>query len=105
MTAAEFERSLREKNDLRRASGLPPYDVETELARFRESQKAMAFADFMSAYLKPHTMAWADEPPPRSWSEAQARYGRHLRLRAELLPEIEWRWAEQQGDQRGGLLG
>ena len=34
MTAAELERSLCEKNDLRRTSGLPLYDVENELARF-----------------------------------------------------------------------
>src|SRR4051794_23981993 len=47
MTAAELERSLREKNDLRRASGLPLYDVEKELARFHADQQAAAYAAFV----------------------------------------------------------
>src|SRR4051812_36275577 len=95
MIAAEFERSLREKNELRKGSGLPVYDVEQELTRFHEGQRAAAYDAFVSAYLKPHTTVWEGEPPPTSWSEAQARYGRFLRLRARLLPEIERRWAEQ----------
>jgi len=98
MTAAELERSLREKNDLRRTSGLPLYDVENELARFHAGQDAAAYADFVAAHLKPYTTAWDGEPPPSSWSEAQARYGRYLRLRAMMLPKIEREWAEQQRD-------
>ena len=47
MTAAELERSLREKNDLRRASGLPLCDVEKELARFHADQQAAAYAAFV----------------------------------------------------------
>jgi hypothetical protein len=95
MTAAEFERLLLEKNDLRRKSGLPLYDVEKAMARFHAGQQEAAYADFVSAHLKPCTTAWDDEPPPASWSEAQARYGRYLRLRAMMLPEIEREWAER----------
>jgi len=98
MNAVEFERSLREKNELRRSSGLPRYDIEQELTRFRENERAAAYSAFVSAQVKPHTKAWAGEPPPTSWSEAQARYGRDLRLRAKLLPQIDRKWAEQQPD-------
>src|SRR4051794_25987450 len=60
MTAAEFETSLQDKNDLRRASGLPLYDVERELARFHTDQQAAAYAAFVAAHLKPHTtVQWA----------------------------------------------
>jgi hypothetical protein len=99
MTAAELERSLREKNDLRRASGLPLCDVEKELARFHADQQAAAYAAFVAAHLKPHTTEWEGEPLPSSWSEAQARYGRYLRLQARLLPDIERKWVEQQSCQ------
>ena len=64
MTAAEFETSLQDKNDLRRASGLPLYDVERELARFHTDQQAAAYAAFVSAHLKPHTRVWDSEPSP-----------------------------------------
>lgn len=47
MTAAEFETSLQDKNDLRRASGLPLCDVEKELARFHADQQAAAYAAFV----------------------------------------------------------
>jgi len=96
MTAAEFETSLQDKNDLRRASGLPLYDVEREFARFHTDQQAAAYAAFVAAHVKPHTTEWEGEPPPSSWSEAQARYGRYLRLQARLLPDIERKWVEQQ---------
>jgi hypothetical protein len=98
MNAVEFERSLRERNELRKTSGLPLYDMDKELTRFHENERAAAYAAFVSAHLKPHMQAWDGEPPPTSWSEAQARYGRYLRLRARLLPEIDSKWAEQQSD-------
>ena len=99
MKAAEYERSLQEKNALRRGSGFPVYDVKQELTRFHEGQRAAAYAAFVAAHLKPHTTEWESEPPPSSWSEAQARYGRYLRLQARLLPDIERKWAEQQSCQ------
>src|SRR3954451_16406817 len=96
MNAAEYERSLQEKNALRRGSGLPVYDVKQELTRFHEGQRAAAYDAVVAGHLKPPTTECEGEPPPSSsWSKAQARYGRYLRLRASLLPEIERRWAEQ----------
>ena len=98
MDAGELERSLREINKLRRGSGLPLYDVEQELTRFHENERTAAYNAFVSAHLRPYTRAGKGEPPPTSWSESMARYGRYLRLRAKLLPELDRKWAEQQSD-------
>ena len=95
MDIHDFVKELEAKNETRRSSGLPLYDLEKEKTLFIEREKAKAYQNFLRAEMRPYMNDWTLWPnPSTSWSESMARQGRFLKLQAQVKPNVDQRWAE-----------
>jgi hypothetical protein len=69
MNIEELRASLEARNELRRQSQFPLFDVERELERHREDEREAAYWAFFDAQVEPHTRH-LETVKPKGWSEA-----------------------------------
>jgi hypothetical protein len=88
MNIEELRATLEARNELRRQSQLPLLDIDRELERQREEERAAAYWAFFDAQVEPHAQH-LEMVKSKGWSEALGLQGRHLRIQNELKAEID----------------